>query len=367
MARILHVITNLKQGGAEKLMVDLLPLLQEKGNLVSLLLFDGLETPFKNELENTDVNIFELADSGGDSSHWAVYNPLNICRLLKCIRRYDIIHTHNSVCQLYIPIAKLLSRSNVKLVTTEHSSSNRRRSKRWFRPIDRWMYNQYDAIICIANQTRNNLEDYIGFKPTINTIFNGINTNKYLNPIEDISLKTSFIITMVAAFRDEKDHGTVLRSLLHLPSYYSLQLVGRGLTETRNKTLCKELGLERRVSFMGMRSDVPSILAKSDVIVLSSHWEGLSLSSIEGMASGRPFVASDVDGLHEIVEGAGVLFPHGDDEALARAIKELCENPDYYKSVAKACQERAKQYDISVMAEKYHELYESLMSKSANS
>ena len=72
-------------------------------------------------------------------------------------------------------------------------------------------------------------------------------------------------------------------------------------------------------------------------------------------------MASDVDGLHEMVSGAGVLFPHGDDKALANAIRELCENPDYYRQVAQACQERAKQYDISVMAEGYLELYESLM------
>ena len=79
------------------------------------------------------------------------------------------------------------------------------------------------------------------------------------------------------------------------------------------------------------------------------------------MASGRPFVASDVDGLREIVSGAGVLFPHGDEKALANAIRELCENPAHYKQVAQSCQERAKNYDITKMAQAYHELYESLL------
>ncbi len=121
-----------------------------------------------------------------------------------------------------------------------------------------------------------------------------------------------------------------------------------------------ELQLEGRVRLLGIRTDIPDILAHSDVVVLSSHWEGLSLSSIEGMASGRPFVASDVDGLREIVKGYGILFPHQDYRALASAIQQLCENPVEYRRVAERCQAKAKQYDISLMAKKYNEVYQDL-------
>jgi glycosyltransferase involved in cell wall biosynthesis len=50
------------------------------------------------------------------------------------------------------------------------------------------------------------------------------------------------------------------------------------------------------------------LLKTADIVVLSSHYEGLSLASIEGMASGKPFIASDVPGLHEVVKGADLLF-----------------------------------------------------------
>ena len=126
------------------------------------------------------------------------------------------------------------------------------------------------------------------------------------------------------------------------------------------KSLAADLEIGEKVTFMGIRSDVQNILEESDVVVLSSHWEGLSLSSIEGMASGRPFVASDVDGLREIVGGAGILFSHGDEQALAESIRQLCENPTYYRKVAESCQIRAKEYDISKMANAYYELYQSL-------
>ena len=167
---------------------------------------------------------------------------------------------------------------------------------------------------------------------------------------------------MVAAYRPQKDFDTLFKALSHLPGNYSVRVVGGGdrYEGERIKSYCSQLGLDNRVVFMGVRPDVPDILEQSDIVVLSSHWEGLSLSSIEGMASGRPFVASDVDGLHDIVQGAGVLFPEGDDRELARRIQELCENPQLYRQVAHQCQERAKRYDISVMADNYLELYNKL-------
>lgn len=355
--RILHVITTLETGGAERLMVDLLPLLKDRGDQVDLLLFNGLMTPFRKELEERGVTIYELTinASGVD-----VYNPFHIFRLHRYMKGYDIIHTHNTACQLYVPIAKLLLHSRAKLITTDHNTTSRRRTHWWFRPIEKWMYRQYDEIVCIGDMARENLQQYLSKDERVSVIYNGVDTRRFIRPIKDISIQNSFVVTMVAGFRLQKDQDTLIRSFTHLSSNYRLQLVGAGEREQELKKLCQELNLDERVDFMGARMDVPEILEQSDVVVLSSHWEGLSLSSIEGMASGRPFVASDVDGLHEIVVDAGVLFPHGDETALAQSIQKLCEHPDYYRRVAEACQNRAKDYDIGVMAEAYHKLYQAL-------
>ena len=69
--------------------------------------------------------------------------------------------------------------------------------------------------------------------------------------------------------------------------------------------MCDELGVSHRVLSLYIRKDVPRILKSSNVICMSSIYEGLSLSSIEGMASGHPFIATNVNGLREIVKGAG--------------------------------------------------------------
>ncbi len=166
-----------------------------------------------------------------------------------------------------------------------------------------------------------------------------------------------YVITMIAAFREQKDQDTLIRAMALLPEGYRLQLVGDGVRRGALEALVHELGLEERVSLLGVRTDIPELMEGSDVMVLSSHWEGLSLSSIEGMASGRPFVASDVDGLREVVDGYGVMFPEGDATALAEAIEGLCSNPEHYRTVATRCQARAQQFDITQMANRYNCLY----------
>lgn len=352
--KILHVITSLRTGGAEHLMVDLLPRLRDLGNEVELLIFDGTRTAFYEELEQKGIKIHSLGIGGN------VYHPRNILKLRKFIGKYDIIHTHNTACQLFAPIAKLLKCSKVKLVTTEHSANNRRRDKWYLKPVDKWMYNRYSYIICISEQPAENLRSYIGAKDSIVVINNGVDVARFLYSIKDVSKNQEFLITQVSSFNDAKDQDTLVKALKELPDNYRLQLAGDGVRRPKVEELARSLGIADRVDFMGIRTDVPEILQSSDVVVLSSHWEGLSLSSIEGMASGRPFIASDVDGLHEIVKDAGILFPHGDYKQLAKEIRQLCNNPVYYNVVASECQERAKQFDISIMAEKYNELYKSL-------
>lgn len=347
--RILHIITSLRTGGAEKLMVDLLPRLRDLGNDVELLLFDGTRTPFYEELENTGIKIHTLSVGGN------VYNPLNIFRTYRYIKKYDIVHAHNTACQLFVAICSLLC--SVVLFTTEHTTTNRRRNWWWYKPIDKWMYTRYNKIICISDQALKSLEDFHGKNDKNIVIYNGINLDKYLKPIKNITNNKDFIITMIAGFRYQKDQDTLIRALSLLPKNFKLWLIGDGERRQELENLASSLSIENRVKFGGIRNDIPQLLEQTDIVVLSSHWEGLSLSSIEGMASGRPFIASDVDGLREIVNENGILFPHGDEKTLAHEIKSLCENPDRYKQIAIACQAKAKQYDINITAKKYNNLH----------
>lgn len=351
---ILHVITSLRTGGAEHLMVNLLPRLRDLGNNVELLLFDGTRTPFYEQLESNGIKIHSLGVGGN------VYNPINIFKLAKYIHKYDIVHTHNTACQLFVPFAKVFCSCKTKIITTEHNTTNRRRDKWYLKPIDKWMYSKYNAIICISDSTAYNLMNHIGQKDKIVTINNGICVSSFIRPPKKIIKENIKKIIMVAAFREQKDHETLLRAISELPEDYYLYLVGDGVRRNTVESLCHQLELNNRVSFLGVRNDIPDLYEEADVAVLSSHWEGFGLSAVEAMASGTPTIASDVPGLSEVVSDYGVLFPQGDHRALASAIRKLCDDSHYYSEVAKRCQTRAKEFDISIMTQKYNELYYSL-------
>lgn len=354
--RILHIITSLHTGGAEKLMVDLLPRFRDMGHDVELLLFDGTETPFYKELSNAGIKIHSLSKGGN------VYNPINIFRIRKHLGRFDIIHTHNTACQYFASIASRLKRHKSKLVTTEHNTTNRRRGIPLFRHIDKWMYQRYERIICIADSTASNLENFIGNRSDIRVINNGIDVSKFLRiPHNRVYPDKEVVISMIAAFRPQKNQDALIKAMALLPDNYRLWLVGDGDRRKSLEALTAGLRLNNRVEFLGVRTDIPAIMEKSHIIVLSSHWEGLSLSSVEGCASGRPVIASDVQGLREVIGGAGILFPDGDYEKLAHEISHLATDSDYYDSIAKRCQRRANDYDINIMAQRYNEVYLSLM------
>ena len=96
--------------------------------------------------------------------------------------------------------------------------------------------------------------------------------------------------------------------MIHLPVNFKLILVGEGPLKNSSQMLVQELCLKDRVFFLGNRDDVERIFKTADLSVLSSHWEGFGLVAVEGMAAGKPVIASNVSGLSEIVSGAGVLF-----------------------------------------------------------
>ncbi len=367
--KILQVITSLAMGGAEKLLVEMIPRLRAMGHTVDLAVFNGEETPLMEKLraENPAVKIFKLGHG--------YYNPLYILKLGRIMHRYDVVHTHNSSPQLFAAIAKVLC--SVELVSTEHNTSNRKRAWKWYAPIESWMYGQYDHVICISEIAEQKLREYMGggwldetsdkYK-RISTINNGVDVAAIHDARADeelLRLKGDRqAILMVAGFREAKDQDTLVRALRLLDwERFEVWFAGVGVRQEAVKLLADQLGVTGRVRFLGMRTDIPCVLKAADIIVMSSHWEGLSLSNIEGMASGRPFVASDVNGLREVTDGYGILFPHQDAKALANIINLLYEDKAYYNKVADACYRRALQYDINKMVEGYELVYDSLLGK----
>lgn len=357
---ILHVITSLETGGAEHIVVELANGLAARGHRVDIAVFNGVETPFYRLL-SPSVTVHRLGHG--------TYNPLYIFKLARLMRRYDLVHTHNSSPQLFAAIAALLC--PVRLVSTEHNTTNRKRNWKWYAPIESWMYGRYDHVVCISNIAEDKLREYIGgawldtgskkYK-CISTINNGVN----VGAIHDAESAPALIeakgcrkaVVMVAGFRPQKDQGTIVRAMSLLDkTRFEIWFAGIGERMDAVKALAEQLGVSGNVRFLGLRTDIPRVLKAADVVVMSSHWEGLSLSNIEGMSAGKPFIASDVNGLREVTDGWGLLFPHEDAEALAGILQRLDTDVVYYEEVAARCYRRARQFDVGQMIEAYEQVY----------
>lgn len=357
--KVLHVITSLRTGGAERLLVDLLPRLRERGLVVELAVLDGTQTDFYSALEALGIRIHVLG-----MGVRAMHSPRCIPALRRLMRQFDVIHTHNTPCQFFVAIASMGMKQAPKLVTTEHSTMNRRRNNFLFRLLDKWMYERYNKIIGVSDSTTLSLLNYLhGLQQSI-TINNGIAVDAFLHATAAQDIMEAFgqnkRLVMSAAFRYPKDHETVIRALHLLPDDYHLLLAGDGERRTMVEDFVEKELLSQRVHFLGNRKDVDAVLKAANIVVMSSRYEGLSLSSLEGLASGRPVVASDVPGLREIVGDAGLLFPQGDAQALAKTILDLEENATLCQQTIEKGLQRARQYDISTMIEAYWQVYQNL-------
>lgn len=340
-------------GGVERSLETNVPIHIKNGIETDILLLDGTETDFYRNLVNNGVRIFSL------SKGW-LYNPLFIFKMIPYLKKYDLIHVHSFPAQYWIVLAKKLSRSKTPIVFSEHSTSNNRRKYKIFKYIDRWFYKHYAHIISISDATTKNLKEEIGNDFKITTIPNGV----YLEPYYEVNIKIKLVeendakvLTQIASFRYPKDQETSIKALSLLPSNFHLVLVGTGDNIENCKHTAKKYGVEGRVHFLGKRTDIPEIIHSSDIIIMSSIYEGFGRSAVEGMAGKKPVVASNVPGLREVVKDAGLLFDAQHPEQLADCILKLSESKEYYDKIANNCFERAKDYDVSFMIKGYEDVY----------
>jgi len=365
--KVLHVINSLKAGGAEKLIEDLLPRMNGRDGIqIDALLLTDEGNVFGKSLIEAGIPIYVVPLK-------SVYNPLNIIYLRRHIlkHKYDMIHVHLFPASYWVAMAKRsILAWKPKLVLTEHSTHNKRREKWYLRGLEKFVYSTYDRVISVSKQAQENLIRWLN--PTDKSKFlvieNGVDIEKFAQaePYKKSEICDSFsddtkLICMVGRFTEAKDQATLIKAMTKIPDNVHLLLVGEGPLKEENKALSKEIGVKDKVHFLGFRNDIPRILKTIDIFVLSSNWEGLPLALVEGMAAGKPVIGSNALGIKEVLTGAGLLFPVGNSDELARKINELVCEKSKYEETSRKCQERASNYSLERMVERYVSVYTELL------
>lgn len=355
--KILHVINRCSvANGAAMVMKSIIEPLIKKGHEVDVLALVDVTPSCGDMFEQLGCKYSYIMPEGK-----TLYSPSLLLKLSKQMRKYDVVHAHLFPSFYWVALVKFFCGYKGKLVFTEHSTQNNRQ-KSYLRTLERFIYKQYDEIVAISDAVESSLSQHLNGDFDIKVIHNGLDVDFYSHhaPIsrEEIGVPSDAVmLTQVARFGPEKDQMTVLRALELLPDNYHVVFVGAGPLFERHKEIAQSMNLQRRTHFLGIRRDVAAILQASDIVLAISHFEGFGLTAVEGMASCKPVIASDVPGLRDVVSGAGLLCKPNDPSELARMITDIVSDKEVYSQIVIKGIDRAKVYSCHKMAEKYEAIY----------
>lgn len=353
MIKILHVIYSLEVGGAQRLVSDLLPVMKSKDISVSVLVNYRVHNNLEKRLEDSGVPILTIGIK-------SVYHPFIPFRIVPILGAYDVVHAHLFPNLYFVALASCFSK--VKLVYTEHNTINRRRTHCWMSYIERIVYNRYHIIISISKGTQDNLKGWLKVKESDKrfvVIQNGISIPVFKGLDKNKTYPVTLIV--ISRFSIAKDQETVIKAMPYLDNSIHVIFVGDGVKRKGCEELAQSLKVSDRCHFVGEQQNIPLWITKADIGVQSSHWEGFGLTAVEMMAGGLPIISSDVDGLKQVVEGAGIIFERGNEIALANEVKHLVNDKKYYEKVSKACVKRAEDFNIVNTAQAYTKIYRELI------
>ena len=181
--------------------------------------------------------------------------------------------------------------------------------------------------------------------------------------VPGVDASSAPVVLNVARLDVQKGQGYLLQAAARVPGAVFL-LVGDGPDRATLEAQARELRLGNRAVFLGHRRDIPDLLARCDLFVLPSLWEGLPLSILEAMAAGKPVIATSVGGTPEaITQGeTGLLVPPADPGALAAAIQAVLADPGLAARLAAAGRARVyREFSVDTMVRGVTAIYDELL------
>ncbi|MBU2948028.1 glycosyltransferase [Zobellia uliginosa] len=366
--KIIFLIDNLRKGGKERRMLELIKGLSKTDNIdFEIVIFkDQIEYDIVQEL-NLKVHIIKRKPKYSPNSFFKLYS---ICNQFKP----DIIHSWSTMCSIFaIPTSQLL---NIKLVNGNIAKA----------PLNLNMLHTDFALakfsfifsdIIIGNSSAG-LKSYKAPLSKSMAIKNGFDFKRLKNLKDPNFIKkkynitTELIIAKVAAFADRKDYDTYIAAaqlILSNRKDVTFLAIGNGPNLDKIKNSIPKTFL-KHIIFTGAIQDIESLISTIDVGILSTndsvHGEGISNSILEYMALSKPVIATKGGGTDEIVvdQQTGYLIPSKAPQIMADKIIELINNPELSKKMGLEGSERIKQhFNLDHMTTTYLDVYTKLLQK----
>jgi glycosyltransferase involved in cell wall biosynthesis len=372
--RILFLIDALGMGGAERILVTCLQHLDKTAFEPRVCVFgirDGNPLAAAITRLGIPVDLLPIArirDLGG------------VLKLLAYLRRnrIDLVHTQLETVTIHGGIAARIS--GLPAVHTLHTFGYPNASAKELRRmrIVWWALRRFhDRIIAVSAAVGDDARRNGGIAAQkLAVIYNGIDTTRYVPRVgvERLSGRSALgipagakLVITVAVLRREKGIQTLIEAwpsiLRAVPDAYYL-IVGDGAYRPQLDECVQRHAVAERVIFAGERSDIPELLAGSDLFVLPTLDDVLPTVLAEAMASSLPIVASRVGGVPEMVEPGrnGLLVPPADRDKLAEACIRLLRDPKEAQALGRAGREMGEtRFNVRVQVRKLEDLYRQLL------
>ncbi len=373
---ILFLGTQMAVGGAQRVLLDQARWFHDAGYTVTAAFFYDKENLRARWQAQNPFPIVDLAAHRASDNR--VVNALRLpgafIRLWKLLRsrKIDVVETftpHSNV--LGIPVAWL---AGVPVrIPTHHTKIEG--ASRWLDRLHGWLVNSRltSRMVAVSERVRTLAIEDEGVRPErIHVILNGVALPQPETPPDVVraQLARQFyiasdapLIFTVGRLTVQKGHSYLLLAAPHILARFpktQIAIAGDGHQHSALAAQIVELGLQDVVKLLGIRADIPDLLAAADLFVLPSLWEGLPLALLEAMGAGKPIVATRVEGVEDVlVDGQnGYLVPPADAEALAAATIRLLSDEESQRMFGKRAKALIEdEYTIENMSKQYENLF----------
>jgi len=373
--KILHIIPNLKKGGAERIVIDIVRILNHNAsNQVKLILFED-----KIEYDVEDLkNLIEIVPSKVQLSITKKHH-LSISELQKTIELFqpDSIHSHLFEAEIVsrsctFPKAKWFTHSHDRMRSLNNLNFFSIKSKR---DLTNYFEKRY-LLKCYRKNGGNNFiaisEDISCFLRTvlpkdlqsIQLLQNAIDVKRFERPMDFNKIKDNAVFNMVSIGRldKNKNHQFLIDVVLELKNReipVHLTIVGEGDERISLQEKIVQLNLSDQLSLVGLQEKVEMYLWNADLYIHSAITEGFGLTLIEAMASGLPVVCTDGKGNRELIQEGenGFMVGERDPKLLADKIELLLKNDNLRQEMGEKARKFAQGFGIEKYVESLLLLY----------
>ena len=352
--RVLHFVSG-GFSGATQVAIDLCGPQSGQDTLLVLRRRSADPAPRVAQLRAQGLRVEVVPRWSHSATVWAL---VRLCRAW----RPDVLVAHGFSEHLWGRYAGLLAKVP-HLVHVEHNT--RERYTAWRRAQTRWLARRTDRIVGCSEGVRQVLLAMGMPAERTVAIPNGVRLEPFADADAHPFAQRIPGIVMVARFSKQKDHATLLRAVALLRDRGlspPVQFAGGGKDLHRKplEKMANALGIGTQVQFLGVVRDVSERLMAHQLAVLATHYEGMPLALLEGMAAGCAVIGSAVPGVREVLEDGvdGLLVNESDPVAMADALERVLRNPAQGAAMAANARRVAlARHGRALMNQRYEDLF----------